>query len=55
MTDNATSLPLFPLHGVTHGLTGLILSAPNHTPMVCGDAIPRLESRERSFYETWDI
>jgi quinol monooxygenase YgiN len=20
-----------------------------------GDAIPRLESRERSFYETWDI
>jgi glyoxylase-like metal-dependent hydrolase (beta-lactamase superfamily II) len=44
---------LFPLHGVTQGLTGLILSAPNHTAMVCGDAIPTLEHLYQRLAPRW--
>ena len=31
------------------------LETPHIKEHGLGDAIPRLESRERSFYETWDI
>jgi quinol monooxygenase YgiN len=31
------------------------LESPHVAEHGLGDAIPRLESRERSFYETWDI
>ncbi len=34
---------LFPLHGITPGLSGLILSGERHTTVICGDAIPTQE------------
>lgn len=38
---------LFPLPGVTPGLTGLLIAEPNRTILVCGDAIPTLEHYEQ--------
>lgn len=37
---------LFPLPGVTPGLTGLLVSAPRMGVLVCGDAIPTAEHLE---------
>lgn len=38
---------LFPLHGVTPGLTGLLISQMRSTLLVCGDAIATAEHLER--------
>ena len=38
---------LFPLHGVTPGLTGLVVSQMRSTLVVCGDAIATVEHLER--------
>ncbi len=42
----APGVSLFPLHGVTPGLTGLILEQPRFTTLVCGDSIPTIEHLE---------
>ncbi len=39
----APSVDLFPLPGRTPGQCGLLLAHPNHTALVCGDAIPTIE------------
>lgn len=39
----AEGIDLFPLPGVTPGLTGLLLALPHATVVICGDAIPTLE------------
>lgn len=31
------------------------IDSPHMQELGFGDAIPRLESRERAFYETWDV
>jgi len=36
----AGKVSLFPLPGVTPGLAGLLISEPQHTTLVCGDAVP---------------
>ncbi|MCK4873529.1 MAG: MBL fold metallo-hydrolase [Phycisphaerales bacterium] len=38
---------LFPLPGVTPGCTGLIISQPATTTLICGDAIPTVEHLEK--------
>jgi len=38
---------LFPLPGVTPGLTGLLLAEPRHTTLVCGDAVATGEHLEQ--------
>ncbi|MFG0252039.1 MAG: MBL fold metallo-hydrolase [Phycisphaerales bacterium JB038] len=43
----APGVDLFPLHGATPGLTGLIISEPNTTTLICGDAIPTTEHLEQ--------
>ncbi len=43
----APHVSLFPLPGVTPGLTGLLLEEPRHTTLICGDAIPTLEHLEQ--------
>lgn len=42
----APQVDLFPLPGVTPGLCGLLIAAPRHTTVVCGDAIPTVEHLE---------
>ncbi|HYE63671.1 MAG TPA: MBL fold metallo-hydrolase [Phycisphaerales bacterium] len=42
----ADRVDLFPLHGVTPGLSGLILSGERFTTVICGDAIPTQEHLE---------
>ena len=39
----ADRVDLFPLHGITPGLSGLILSGERFTTVICGDAIPTQE------------
>jgi len=46
---------LFPLHGVTPGLTGLILASPASTTVVCGDAIPTLEHLAKRQAPRWAV
>jgi glyoxylase-like metal-dependent hydrolase (beta-lactamase superfamily II) len=36
----ADGVDLFPLPGITPGLSGLLLASPRHTTLICGDAIP---------------
>ncbi|MFG0260656.1 MAG: MBL fold metallo-hydrolase [Phycisphaerales bacterium JB041] len=43
----ARGVDLFPLPGVTPGMTGLLVAEPNRTTLVCGDAIPTLEHYEQ--------
>ncbi|MCC6323143.1 MAG: MBL fold metallo-hydrolase [Phycisphaerales bacterium] len=43
----ADGVDLFPLHGVTPGLTGLLLPGRSSTTLVCGDAVPTVEHLER--------
>jgi glyoxylase-like metal-dependent hydrolase (beta-lactamase superfamily II) len=43
----AEGVDLFPLGGVTPGLSGLVLAGPRHTTLVCGDAIPTYEHLEQ--------
>lgn len=39
----APRVDLFPLPGVTPGLTGLVLAGPRHTTVLAGDAVPTEE------------
>lgn len=43
----AKGVDLFPLAGVTPGCTGLLLSMPDTTVLVCGDAVPTIEHYKR--------
>jgi glyoxylase-like metal-dependent hydrolase (beta-lactamase superfamily II) len=43
----ADGVDLFPLVGVTPGLTGLLLPGRVSTTLVCGDAVPTIEHLER--------
>lgn len=43
----APGIDLFPLPGVTPGLTGLLVAKPRSTVLVCGDAVPTSEHLER--------
>lgn len=43
----AGGVDLFPLPGVTPGLTGLLLAMPRHTTLICGDAVATIEHLER--------
>lgn len=43
----ADGVDLFPLHGVTPGLSGLLLPGRNTTMLVCGDAAATIEHVER--------
>ncbi|HVZ94969.1 MAG TPA: hypothetical protein VG797_10715 [Phycisphaerales bacterium] len=42
-----TRVDLFPLPGVTPGLTGLIVAEPSRTTVIAGDAIPTVEHLEK--------
>lgn len=44
----AEGVDLFPLPGVTPGLTGLVIAQPRSTIVVCGDAIATVEHLERA-------
>ncbi len=43
----AEGVDQFPLHGVTPGLTGLLLPGRVSTTLICGDAVPTIEHLER--------
>lgn len=43
----AERVDLFPLPGVTPGLSGVLVAAPRHTLLICGDAIPTVEHLEQ--------
>jgi glyoxylase-like metal-dependent hydrolase (beta-lactamase superfamily II) len=43
----ARGVDLFPLPGVTPGMSGALLGGQRHTTLVCGDAIPTAEHLER--------
>ena len=43
----ADHVSLFPLPGVTPGLTGLLLEQPRFTTLICGDAVATAEHLER--------
>jgi glyoxylase-like metal-dependent hydrolase (beta-lactamase superfamily II) len=43
----AKGVDLFPLPGVTLGLTGILLAEPTRTTLICGDAIPTAEHLEQ--------
>lgn len=43
----ARGVDLFPLPGVTLGLTGVLLAEPTRTTLICGDAIPTVEHLEQ--------
>jgi glyoxylase-like metal-dependent hydrolase (beta-lactamase superfamily II) len=43
----ARGVDLFPLPGVTPGLTGLLLAEADRTTVICGDAIPTIEHYEQ--------
>ena len=45
--DKGERIDLFPLPGVTPGLTGLLLAGSRHTTLICGDAIPTVEHLEQ--------
>jgi glyoxylase-like metal-dependent hydrolase (beta-lactamase superfamily II) len=49
----APGVDLFPLHGVTPGLTGLLLPQPRMTTLICGDAVPTVEHLERGIVPRW--
>ena len=42
----APGVSLFPLPGVTPGLTGVLIAGSRHTTLICGDAIPTPEHLE---------
>jgi glyoxylase-like metal-dependent hydrolase (beta-lactamase superfamily II) len=51
----APGVDLFPLPGVTPGLSGLLLPEGRHTTLVCGDAIPTIEHLERGLAPRWAV
>ncbi len=42
----ASHVDLFPMPGVTPGLTGLLIAEPRHTTLICGDAVATVEHLE---------
>jgi glyoxylase-like metal-dependent hydrolase (beta-lactamase superfamily II) len=46
-TEQGERIDLFPLHGVTPGLSGVIVAGSRVTTLVCGDAVPTLEHLEQ--------
>jgi len=49
----AKEIDLFPLPGVSPGLTGLLLPHPRYTLLICGDAIPTVEHLEQGKIPPW--
>jgi glyoxylase-like metal-dependent hydrolase (beta-lactamase superfamily II) len=49
----ADSVSLFPLPGVTPGLSGVLIADPRHTTLVCGDAIATVEHLEQGQVVRW--
>ncbi|MCW5754455.1 MAG: MBL fold metallo-hydrolase [Phycisphaeraceae bacterium] len=49
----AAGLTLFPLHGVSPGLTGLVGALPRHTLVIAGDAVPTVEHLEQGQVLPW--
>jgi glyoxylase-like metal-dependent hydrolase (beta-lactamase superfamily II) len=45
--DRGERIDLFPLPGLTPGLTGLVIAGSRHTTLICGDAIPTVEHLEQ--------
>lgn len=45
--EGGNGVDLFPLPGVTPGLTGLLIGLPRSTVLVCGDAAPTVEHLEQ--------
>ena len=45
--DKGERIDLFPLPGLTPGLTGLLIAGSRYTTLVCGDAIPTIEHLEQ--------
>src|ERR1051326_2135929 len=45
--DRGERIDLFPLPGLTPGLTGLLIAGSRHTTLICGDAIPTVEHLEQ--------
>jgi glyoxylase-like metal-dependent hydrolase (beta-lactamase superfamily II) len=45
--EKGERIDLFPLPGITPGLTGLIIAGSRHTTLVCGDAVPTVEHLEQ--------
>jgi glyoxylase-like metal-dependent hydrolase (beta-lactamase superfamily II) len=45
--EKGERIDLFPLPGVTPGLTGLLLAGSRHTTLICGDAVPTVEHLEQ--------
>ena len=45
--EKGERIDLFPLPGVTPGLSGLIVSGSRHTTLICGDAVPTVEHLEQ--------
>lgn len=43
----ADGVDLFPMPGVTPGMTGLLLPGRTSTTLICGDAVPTIEHLER--------
>lgn len=49
----APRVDLFPLPGVTPGLTGLVLAGPRHTTVLAGDAVPTEEHLTQGKVVPW--
>lgn len=51
----APGVDLFPLPGVTPGLSGLLLPGARHTMLICGDAIPTIEHLDGGIVPRWAV
>jgi len=51
----ADGVSMFPLHGVTPGLTGVLLAEPRYTTLVCGDAVPTVEHLAKGLIPRWAV
>lgn len=51
----AERVDLFPLPGVTPGLSGLLLAEPRHTTLIAGDAVPTWEHLESGAVPKWAV
>ncbi len=49
----AAGLTLFPMHGVSPGMTGLVAALPRLTLLVAGDAVPTVEHLEQGQVLPW--
>lgn len=46
-TELGDRVDLFPLHGVTPGLSGVLIAGSRATTLICGDAVPTIEHLEQ--------